>query len=103
MMRPQPDSWAVTSGSAVGRKLTLRMNLRKTVSVTPAIGASTVAGAMRPAPIWKDDGTCTTGGAGRSTVVSQYLRMMLLLCLKSSAFHYRDSAPSSGQRTRVGK
>src|SRR5690348_14077854 len=35
----------------------LRMKRRKTVSVTPAIGASTVAGAIRTEPIWTDEGT----------------------------------------------
>ena len=37
MIRPQPPR--------------LRMKRRKTVSVTPAIGASTVAGAMRTGPM----------------------------------------------------
>jgi hypothetical protein len=35
----------------------LRMKRLKTVSVTPAIGANTVAGAMRTFPIATDDGT----------------------------------------------
>ena len=38
------------------------MNLRNTVSVTPAIGASTVAGEMVTDPICKEGGT--TRGAG---------------------------------------
>ena len=33
------------------------MNRRKTVSVTPAIGASTVAGVIRTEPIWTESGT----------------------------------------------
>ena len=35
----------------------LRMKRRKTVSVTPAMGASTVAGAIRTFPIVRDEGT----------------------------------------------
>src|SRR5208282_456932 len=35
----------------------LRMKRRKTVSVTPAMGASTVAGAIGTLPIFKDEGT----------------------------------------------
>ena len=35
----------------------LRMKRRKTVSVTPAMGASTVAGAMRTPPIITEEGT----------------------------------------------
>jgi hypothetical protein len=39
------------------------MKRRKTVSVTPAMGARMVAGAMRTSPIWRDSGTHTPGGA----------------------------------------
>jgi hypothetical protein len=42
MMRPQPP-W-------------LRIKRRKTVSVTPAMGASTVAGAILTGPIWDSCG-----------------------------------------------
>src|SRR5437763_1215182 len=42
MMRPQP--------------LKPRMKRRKTVSVTPAIGARTVAGVTLMGPIWRVDG-----------------------------------------------
>src|SRR5579885_3655837 len=35
----------------------LRMKRRKTVSVTPAIGARTVAGAIRTEPNWTESGT----------------------------------------------
>jgi hypothetical protein len=35
----------------------LRMNRRKTVSVTPAMGASTVAGEIVTEPIWSERGT----------------------------------------------
>ena len=56
------------------------MKRRKTVSVTPAMGASTVAGAMRTFPIVRDEGTGTTRVvAGDSPApgpeLSQYLRM----------------------------
>src|SRR4029077_16604007 len=37
----------------------LRMKRRNTVSVTPAMGASTVAGAMHTLPIVNDEGTGT--------------------------------------------
>ena len=46
MMSPQPP-W-------------LRMRRRKTVSVTPAMGASTVAGAIFIGPIWNAPGTTLT-------------------------------------------
>src|SRR5436190_14652349 len=42
----------------------LRMNRRNTVSVTPAIGASTVAGEIVTLPIFNDGGT--TAGVGRT-------------------------------------
>src|SRR6266404_2272782 len=38
-------------------KLALRINRRKTVSVTPAIGARIVAGAILTLPIWRDSDT----------------------------------------------
>src|SRR5713226_4090415 len=65
-----------------------RINRRKTVSVTPAMGASTVAGAMRTPPIITDEGTGTACPAKVACVVagdspalgpeaSQYLRTAL--------------------------
>src|ERR1700686_827929 len=45
------------------------MKRRKTVSVTPAMGASTVAGAMRTFPIFKTVGNpCASVGTGVSPV-----------------------------------
>src|SRR5690348_7290352 len=60
----------------------LRMNLRNTVSVTPAIGASTVAGARRTSPIVTEEGTGTawvarTCSPAAGPEVSQYLRTAL--------------------------
>src|SRR5437762_3134056 len=59
----------------------LRMNRRKTVSVTPAMGASTVAGAISTPPIETCGGTGTAGvgmaDAPVATGVSQYLRTTL--------------------------
>ena len=53
------------------------MNRRKTVSVTPAMGASTVAGEIRTDPIWTESGTrvgrtlFSDNIWGRSGVLSQ--------------------------------
>src|SRR2546423_11931776 len=52
MMRPQPSR--------------LRMKRRKTVSVTPAMGARTVAGVMGTLPIKRRTGTGARGGASRT-------------------------------------
>src|SRR5690349_22523083 len=49
-------SWALRT------KLAWRMKRRKTVSVTPAMGASTVAGAMETLPICRDSGTRASSG-----------------------------------------
>ena len=58
------------------------MNRRNTVSVTPAIGASTVAGAIVTPPMDKFTGTGTSGADRRATVsaapeLSQDLRTVL--------------------------
>src|SRR5579884_358979 len=42
----------------------LRMKRRKTVSVTPAMGASTVAGVIRTGPICKESGTTADADCG---------------------------------------
>ena len=60
----------------------LRMKRRKTVSVTPAIGASTVAGAIRTVPIVSEEGTgtaCVARAPSPATgpELSQYLRTPL--------------------------
>src|SRR5882757_8784274 len=52
--------------------LALRMNRRNTVSVTPAIGANTVAGATRTPPISIDAGTRATPGMLFSRGLSQF-------------------------------
>jgi hypothetical protein len=80
-MSPQPDcslevaastspsaSAPVTSGENL---LAFLMNRRKTVSVTPAIGASTVAGAIRTPPIVSTAGTRTPSGISFATGLSQ--------------------------------
>ena len=51
--------------------LALRMKRRKTVSVTPAMGARTVAGATVTGPIWREAGTRVPGGMGCSCGLSQ--------------------------------
>jgi len=56
------------------------MKRRKTVSVTPAMGASTVAGAIRTFPIVSEDGTgCVAAGdrPAPGPELSQYLRTPL--------------------------
>ena len=58
----------------------LRMKRRKTVSVTPAMGASTVAGAIRTFPIVREEGTgCVAAGdpPAPGPELSQYLRTSL--------------------------
>ena len=69
---PQPETSFVvsTSTSAAAdsalNTLAFRMNLRNTVSVTPAIGASTVAGAIRTPPMRNSAGTSACCGMARS-------------------------------------
>src|ERR1039457_4721325 len=87
MMRPQPDCWLVVAVSmtsvreadsspstslrvrndksfvAAEKRLAFLMKRRKTVSVTPAMGASTVAGAMRTLPRGETGGE--RGGPGQ--------------------------------------
>src|ERR1700722_10684355 len=59
MMRPQPDCWLVCVASTsvlencAENWLAFLMKRRKTVSVTPAIGARTVAGAIFTLPMVK--------------------------------------------------
>ena len=79
MMRPQPDCWLVVVASTFGthvsearrgapasvvgeKRLAFLMKRRKTVSVTPAMGARTVAGAMRTLPMAKLAGTRVCSG-----------------------------------------
>src|SRR5258708_40208181 len=80
-------------------KLALRMKRRKTVSVTPAIGARMVAGAMRTLPIWRDSGALAPCG----TVVvlaglSQNFFMHSLLYPEAEPF----SLSRSGARDTYG-
>jgi len=55
----------------VVKTLALRMKRRKTVSVTPAMGARTVAGATVTLPICTDAGTRTPCGMACSCGLSQ--------------------------------
>src|ERR1700690_1980865 len=67
-----------------------RIKRRKTVSVTPAMGASTVAGAIRTFPIVKHEGTgtaCVARGPPSASrpELAQYLRTLLFyLSLKKT-------------------
>src|SRR5689334_24047927 len=77
MISPQVDFTAELAEFAEPseRKLALRIKRRKTVSVTPAMGARIVAGAMRTLPIWTDAGTAASLSDARSGAgVSQYFR-----------------------------
>ena len=73
MIRPHPDCWLVdvASTSALSvpevNRLAFLMNRRNTVSVTPAIGASTVAGAIRTPPMAKLAGTRPCSGIAYAT------------------------------------
>ncbi len=65
-----PPQVASASPQAVNR-LAWRMKRRKTVSVTPAIGASTVAGATSTVPIRTSAGTRVSAGIACSMGLSQ--------------------------------
>ena len=77
MMRPQPDFWLVcvvsTSALVVSALnwLAFLMKRRKTVSVTPAMGARTVAGAILTLPMVKLAGTRVCSGMACSAGESQ--------------------------------
>src|SRR5271168_4265025 len=86
MMRPQPDCWLLigvstrcgllaSEPSLPVKILALRINRRNTVSVTPAIGANTVAGATSTPPISIDAGTRATAGILFSRGLSQFFFM----------------------------
>src|SRR5580692_2056808 len=64
---------ASTPNSAWENKLACRINLRNTVSVTPAIGASTVAGRTTTEPSRTSAGTRDSVGIACSTGLSQSL------------------------------
>ena len=71
------------SAVACENRLALRMKRRKTVSVTPAMGARTVAGATVTPPIWSDAGTrvrvrAWRARAGCPSASSSSLRNVLL-------------------------
>src|SRR3954469_9040545 len=71
------------------------MKRRNTVSVTPAMGAKTVAGEMRTPPMWKDSGTRACGGTRGSGLAgfSQYLRTLLIV----------PAVPRNGRPARPGR
>src|ERR1700730_1217035 len=100
MMSPQPDCWfevsSVTSAVLADAVnwLAFLMNRRKTVSVTPAIGASTVAGAIFTPPILTLAGTPTFAGIACSTGLSQYLCMLISV--------YRDTNPEAAGMHKAG-
>ena len=88
MMRPQPDCWfegevstfvtqvsearaGAPAGLGVVKRLAFLMKRRKTVSVTPAMGARTVAGAISTAPMAKRAGTRVCSGMACSRGASQ--------------------------------
>ncbi len=77
MMRPQPECSLVVSVSTstgcagLENMLAFLMKRRKTVSVTPAMGASTVAGAMRTPPMCSSAGTRAVCGMARAAVMAE--------------------------------
>src|ERR1700733_10598597 len=83
MINPQPDCWLLIGVSTrcladstfPVKMLALRMKRRNTVSVTPAIGASTVAGETVTPPISTDAGTRAEAGMGCSRGLSQLFFM----------------------------
>src|SRR6185503_6516296 len=93
----------------------LRMNRRNTVSVTPAMGASTVAGAMRTFPMVNQEGTgVVLAGVVLASVarapspasgpeLSQYLRTTLFyLSQKDKALQKQGwNLPSEARLGRV--
>src|ERR1700759_1284991 len=90
MMRPQPDCWLDISVSTVAtaspagvKRLALRMKRRKIVSVTPAIGARTVAGRTSTGPMAKRAGT-RVGAASRG--VAPELCGLSIQCFFIGAF-----------------
>src|SRR5262249_35785022 len=84
---PCSCSWG-TAMSSLGlvTKLALRMKRRKTVSVTPAMGARMVAGEMRTLPIWTDSGTFAPWGT--ATVAIGFSQN---LCISSDYFTMGDA------------
>ena len=86
MINPQPDCWLLIGISTrcllrtidisvALNTLALRIKRRNIVSVTPAIGASTVAGATVTPPISTDAGTRAEAGMGCSRGLSQLFFM----------------------------
>src|SRR6185312_11846315 len=85
-----------------------RMNRRKTVSVTPAMGARTVAGAIFTVPIMSEEGTSVSLAfvlasarartlAPTSPELSQNLRTNLFYCLSANRI-YATIRASRGDR-----
>src|SRR6476661_4026765 len=88
-----------------------RMNRRNTVSVTPAMGASTVAGAMRTLPIASEAGTGTAcvvcvaraPSPASGPELSQYLRTSLFYLCPPKTKARKDRGgeiPHSSQKAR---
>src|ERR1700677_3579074 len=84
MIKTHPDCWLLIGASTRRRAsplscplktLALRMKRRNTVSVTPAIGARTVAGATNTLPISIEAGTRAISGMLFSRGLSQFFFM----------------------------
>ena len=77
MIRPQPDCWLLVSASTLPSPepaenlLAFLMKRRNTVSVTPAMGASTVAGAICTLPMVNVAGTRASAGMVLRTGLSK--------------------------------
>ncbi len=77
------------------KTLALRMNRRKTVSVTPAMGASTVAGATVTPPITTDAGTRAFSGIACSTGLSQFFFIEIRLM-------HQNESPRVAEASSIG-
>src|SRR5579872_6808888 len=85
MMRPHPPR--------------LRMKRRKTVSVTPAMGARTVAGEIVTVPIWRVAGTGFSRAVSRAGAPAPHLPLLELSQYFFTDLFYlsRKMVPRSGQ------
>src|SRR5579864_1097471 len=122
MIRPQPErkfeisasTWALSAlgnegartgnacaGASLGEQktLALRIKRRKTVSVTPAMGARTVAGATRTPPIRTSEGTNALSGMAWGSGLSQDLRISLILAARGGRRGI-DRSPGARRRSQ---
>src|ERR1051326_1678965 len=106
MMRPQVDFTAEIAEDSEPslKKLAFLIKRRKTVSVTPAMGARIVAGAMRTLPIWTDCGTvaATRTGGRSSRGPSQYFRILPIFMARAKNIESISRAAFGGLTLFLG-